>query len=108
MNNGQTVVETILVKVWKTMKCLEQERKSYFNLLVDIDGQTYSIQELVLQIVPRALNQRGQVYWTGYDGGASVTMNYDYYSEGANGKPELHTSSIWVLETSINNYTLRP
>jgi hypothetical protein len=34
--------------------------------------------------IPRALNQRGQVYWTGYDGGASVTMNYDYYSEGAN------------------------
>lgn len=33
---------------------------------------------------PRALNQRGQVYWTGYDGGASVTMNYDYYGEGAN------------------------
>ena len=34
--------------------------------------------------IPRALNQRGQVYWTGYDGGSSVTMNYDYYSEGAN------------------------
>ncbi len=30
-----------------------------------------------------ALNQRGQLYWTGYDGGSSVTLHYDYYSEGA-------------------------
>lgn len=30
-----------------------------------------------------ALNQRGQIYWTGYDGGSSVTMHYDFYSEGA-------------------------
>ncbi len=33
--------------------------------------------------IPRALNQRGQVYWTGYDGGGSVTQHYDYYSEGS-------------------------
>ena len=28
-----------------------------------------------------ALNQRGQLYWTGYDGGNSVTLHYDFYSE---------------------------
>ena len=33
--------------------------------------------------VPRALNQRGQLYWCGYDGGSSTTPHYDYYGEGA-------------------------
>ena len=53
-----------------------------------------------------ALNQRGQLYWTGYDGGNSVTLHYDYYSEGVI-VTRRNTSSTWVLETNINNYYIR-
>ena len=38
--------------------------------------------------MPAALNQRGQLYWTGYDGGSSATYQHDYYGEGANSNQE--------------------
>jgi hypothetical protein len=38
--------------------------------------------------MPAALNQRGQLYWTGYDGGSSATYQHDFYGEGANSNQE--------------------
>ena len=71
-SSGQTMEDN---EMFRTRK------KHLFNtLLVELDGQTYT--HLVEQVLLVCTCQRGQLYWTGYDGGNSVTLHYDFYSEG--------------------------
>ena len=95
--------------LWKITKTLELER-NFKKILEEHkqDNENFRVRKRIVfqpagghrwtdlfigghsgnSSMPAALNQRGQLYWTGYDGGSSATYQHDYYGEGANSNQE--------------------